>query len=342
MISDEIRKLIMAQLQDGRRVPELIPIFKSVCKRSTLYSVAKDFAAGVREKPRQQRQPRQGKVTPKMVKRMTFLLTAAKSHNSFRSIAKKLQINESTVRYQMGKRGIKSYKKLKRNLIPKCQKETRRFCCMNFRKTFRKYDLPNFLFVDECYITVKKHFNHQNERCYGKDFSLIRTWKKFREFPKTPLSAMVFGGITRDGRTKLVVLKTGFRINQVSYKKECLIPMLKRMPNKMDPSKTIFYQDKAPCHRADSVQEYLKEVLPSFVRNDAMPPNSPDLNPLDYCIWSLLKEALNKHGHISSFARLKKLLVKEWNTIPQTAIQASVDCWLARVRRVEAADGDHI
>jgi hypothetical protein len=111
-IFDQIRKLIMAQLQDGRRVPELISIFKSVCKRSTLYSVAEHFAAGVREKPRKERLPRQGKVTPKMVKRMTFLLTAFKSRNSFRSIAKKLQIDESTVRYQMRKRRIKSHKKL--------------------------------------------------------------------------------------------------------------------------------------------------------------------------------------------------------------------------------------
>jgi hypothetical protein len=70
--------------------------------------------------------------------------------------------------------------------------------------------------------------------------------------------------------------------------------------------------------------------------------NSPDLNLLDYCIWSLLKKALNKHGHFSNFERMKKLLVKEWNAVPQTAIEASFDFWLARVLRVEAANGGHI
>jgi hypothetical protein len=80
---------------------------------------------------------------------------------------------------------------------------------------------------------VKKPFHDQNERFHGKDFRLICPWKKFRVFPKTSLSAMVFGGVSRVGRNNLVVFKTGFGINQAFYEKECLIPMLNRMPNKM-------------------------------------------------------------------------------------------------------------
>jgi hypothetical protein len=46
-------------------------------------------------------------VTPKIVKRVIFLLTAVKTHHFFQFIAKKLQIDESTVRYKMKKRRIK-------------------------------------------------------------------------------------------------------------------------------------------------------------------------------------------------------------------------------------------
>jgi len=260
-----------------------------------------------------------------MAARMNRLLTTGKTHQSFRSAAKLLEINESTVRYHAEKKGINCYKKRKRNLIPKTQKEMRRYCCMKFRKTYRKSDVADFLFVDECYVTVKKHFNVQNERCYGKSFDLIPDYKKFRELPKTPLSAMIFGAVSREGRSRLVVLKSGFRLNQYTYKDKCLIPLQKRLPYKLNAATAIFYQDKAPCHRAGSVQKHLKKNFPRYVPHELMPPNSPDLSPLDYCVWNELKERLNKHGLISSFNKLKKILKKEWEAIPQAVIQVSVD-----------------
>src|SRR5208282_3452796 len=100
---------------------------------------------------------------------------------------------------------------------------------------------------------VGKYFNHQNERCYGKKFEFIPDWKKFRELPKSPLSAMIFGAVLRDGRFKLMVLKSGFRLNQHMYKEKCLIPLQKNVSYNLDPKTTIFYQDKAPCHHAAQV-----------------------------------------------------------------------------------------
>ena len=73
-----------------------------------------------------------------------------------------------------------------------------------------------------------------------------------------------------------------------------------------------------------------------------MPPNSPDLNVLDYCVWSMLKERLNKYGHIVNFQKLKKLLKKEWKAIPQQAIQDLFDSWQSRAWSVEKSNGGHI
>jgi hypothetical protein len=112
---------------------------------------------------------------------------------------------------------------------------------MKLRKTFRVRNITNFVFSAECYVTVQKHFNYQNERCYGKNFELIPDWKKYREFPKTPLSAMIFGAVSREGRSKLVVLKSGFRLNQHTYINECLIPLKKSMPDKLDPKLAHFW-----------------------------------------------------------------------------------------------------
>lgn len=156
------------------------------------------------------------------------------------------------------------------------------------------------MFLDECYVTVKKHFSHQSERAYGEVFSLIPEWKKLRELPKTPLSAMVFAGIVRDRRTPLVILPSGFRLNAVTYRDECLIPLQEGLPDGIDPLRTILVQDKAPCHRAKLMQEHLRKNFPRHIPFDRWPPNSPDLNALDYCVSSLLKEELNKYDLITN------------------------------------------
>ncbi|OQV23395.1 hypothetical protein BV898_02841 [Hypsibius exemplaris] len=114
------------------------------------------------------------------------------------------------------------------------------------------------------------------------------------------------------------------------------------LPCKSNPKTVIFYQDKAPCHAVRSVQEYLKQIFPVFVPIASMPPISPDLNVLDYCIWNILKQRLNKYGLISNFKKLKKILQKELTAIPQEVIRDAVDSWLFRVSRVEKADGGHI
>ena len=46
----------------------------------------------------------------------------------------------------------------------------------------------------------------------------------------------------------------------------------------------------ALSHRANETQEMLAEECPEFISRDAWPPNSPDLNPLDYSIWSILEQ----------------------------------------------------
>jgi len=149
-------------------------------------------------------------------------LTVAKTAHTMRSVARDLGMSLWSVQRILKRNGIKCYEKKKRNLIPNAQQETRKKCCVQFRKRFRKKDIPSFLFVDECYITVQKSFNHQNERCFGKSPENIPDDKKFKQLPKTPLSAMVFAGVSRDGRTPLVVLRSGFKLNQHTYKEECL------------------------------------------------------------------------------------------------------------------------
>ena len=256
-----------------------------------MYSVAKDFAQGVLKKPiRKQKHPSK-KIDTKMAATIVRRLTVAKEEHSIRSVARDLGICHKSVQNVLRKKEINVYKKKKRNLIPKSQEEKRKICCTRFRKMYRKKDMENFLFVDECYVTVQKYHNHQNDRWYGRSFEFIPDRKKFKEFPKTPLSAMIFGGVSREGRTRLVVQESGFRLNQQTYVEKCIDPVRKNLPYKLNAETTIWYQDKAPCHAAGKVQDHLAAIFPRFVRNAHMPPNSPDLNVCDYNVWSELKRS---------------------------------------------------
>jgi len=51
-----------------------------------------------------------------------------------------------------------------------------------------------------------------------------------------------------------------------------------------------FQQDSASAHRARPTVELLQKEVPDFISPSLWPPNSPDLNPVDYKIWSLVQE----------------------------------------------------
>jgi len=54
------------------------------------------------------------------------------------------------------------------------------------------------------------------------------------------------------------------------------------------PGQFIFQQDGAPAHTASLAQDWLSRNCPEFIRKEEWPPNSPDLNPLDYHVWGAM------------------------------------------------------
>ena len=80
-------------------------------------------------------------------------------------------------------------------------------------------------------------------------------------------------------------------MNGASYLKHLrddLIPAVEAMYLNKD---FTFVQDSALSHRANQVQNFLKQKLKSrFVKNTDWPPKSPDCKPLDYYFWDRVQE----------------------------------------------------
>ena len=102
----------------------------------------------------------------------------------------------------------------------------------------------------------------------------------------------------------------------------------------------IFQQDSAPAHRARDTVTFLQRETPAFITPDLWPPNSPDLNPLDYKIWGTLQEKIYKRK-VVDVQDLKKRLIEEWLKIPQSVIDVAIDQWRSRLQACVRASGGH-
>jgi len=56
----------------------------------------------------------------------------------------------------------------------------------------------------------------------------------------------------------------------------------------------VFQQNGAPVHRSCETVQLLEQEIPDFISPGVWPPNSPDLNPVDYQIWRLMQECVYK------------------------------------------------
>ena len=87
------------------------------------------------------------------------------------------------------------------------------------------------------------------------------------------------------------VNEKGLKVNANLFKKHLEKQLFPEVDKIMKNKRWIFIQDSAPSHRANLVQDYLKERLQKrFVKNTEWPPTSPDCNPLDYHFWNKIKE----------------------------------------------------
>ena len=74
----------------------------------------------------------------------------------------------------------------------------------------------------------------------------------------------------------------------------------------------IFQQDSALAHKSKTTQAWLKAHFPEIISTMEWPASSPDLNPTDFSIWSILenKACVKPHRNLKA---LRESLVREWN-----------------------------
>ena len=101
---------------------------------------------------------------------------------------------------------------------------------------------------------------------------------------------MVPATVAMLGKTLLYIIEPGRKINSGYYCDGLLSQMIPEMVELSNGFFT-FQQDGARSHTSRHTLSYLNENLPNTAElliPENWPPNSPDLNPMDYSIWSVL------------------------------------------------------
>ncbi|CAF1305382.1 unnamed protein product [Rotaria magnacalcarata] len=149
---------------------------------------------------------------------------------------------------------------------------------------------------------------------------------------------MVWLGACSKGITPLVILDKG-TTDHARYIKEVL-PVALKYGNKIFGSDWTFQQDGAKPHTHHLSQQWCRVNFPSFIDKDRWPPNSPDLNPLDYCIWDEFNPAIN-WNKITSKETLIEELKRSVKKIRHDVVFESCSSWTVCLLHVYKNDGNY-
>ena len=180
---------------------------------------------------------------------------------SMRRMAKELKVSVSSVRKVVKiDFGMRSFK---RKRIPfltdKVQAKRLERCKGQLRRHVIR-DLENIVFSNEKIFTIEQALNPQNDRIISHKASTIDSALKYVPRVQKPLSVMVWAGISAVGRTPLIFVPAGVKINSSTYCELILEPVVKNLSRNMFNGESfIFQQDEPPL-------THQMPLKPGFVR----------------------------------------------------------------------------
>lgn len=261
-----------------------------------------------------------------------------------RKIAKRTRIHRSTVqRIIKHDCQLKVFKKVYCQKLSANVKEKRLERCNLLLRRFRsRENIAKIWFSDEKMFYLRPPKNTQNNRVYAN----VRVK---REIPLENLliershfspGVMVSVAVSKLGKSSLIVVDAGVKLNSDAYQQQILHHLLPEIEAICDDY--VFQQDGAPSHTSRSTRMFLFEQCPDYIEPEMWPPNSPDLNPVDYSIWGILEANVHNGQRFNTIEELKERLQFCWNNFNQDIINAAIDLWRRRLQSVIENHGGHI
>lgn len=277
--------------------------------------------------------------TKAAIRKVKTRLTRHKKVSS-RKLAGELGISRTSVRRILNNDlQLRPYKTRIEPLLSDEHKEKRIKFANWIRTNFRKEDTMRILFSDEKMFDIDGVYNSQNDRIWAVDRREADINGGIRQTRKFPQKVMVWLGVCSKGVSPLVIFEEG-TVDHDSYIRKVL-PVALKYGNQVFGNHWTFQQDGARPHIHQKVQEWCTKNFPSFIDKDHWPPNSPDLNPLDYSIWNELLQAI-KWNTVTSRKTLINALKRAVGQIREDVVFESCSSWTNRLYRLVQGNGDYL
>jgi hypothetical protein len=249
---------------------------------------------------------------------------------------------ESVRRIASADLGLKCFKRVPVQVLTEITKQKRLERCTVLFRRITPQKVKRVFFTDEKIFYLSPPVNIKSNPVWSagrkRDVDPRRLLVQRAKFSA---HVMVSAGVCYNGMGRLHFVDDNAKINS-QYYVDSLLPKLVEDCETLMQDDYTFQQDGAPAHTSRHAQDWLSQRTPDFIRKDEWPPNSPDLNPLDYHVWGAM---LHRYQQFvpkpKTVAELRQVLVTIWNDLPQKSIQNAVLAFGKRMRACMEAAGGH-
>ena len=160
---------------------------------------------------------------------------------------------------------------------------------------------------------------------------------------KFPATVMVFGVVSSEGHIMPPhIFEVGLKVNTKVYldvQKSVVIPWCNQVASGRP---WVWQQDSAPAHKFKETQAWLQRECYDFVPFSHWPPSSsPDLDPLDYFVWSYVENITNMTSH-NTKASLITAIHRVFAELPQALVEKAWSQFWIRIEAVIETEGGYI
>ena len=280
-------------------------------------------------------------------------------HSSQREIYKELGVSKGYVQRTIEKSNLKCFRRIRCHVLTEAHRQTRKTKCDAMLQRFGEGEKwKQVWFSDESTFCLSAPLNRQNERIYrAMDVKTdIPDEDLLVEIDKQQTSIMCYGAVSWHGKTDPYFIEGDAAgqesvapsrrkkktVNQVLYREDMCPQMFEDIDQVMQGEPWTWQQDGAKSHTANDTVAWLRVNTPDFITPQQWPSKSSDLNVMDYCIWSvLLQEVQRQRRGITDTESLKHVLMDAWNNMSLDVIRRATQNWMDRLRRCSAVNGQH-